>query len=1596
MNYFEDTWHVIDTYFNSNPYFLTKHHLESWNDFVSNKITGTIKVLNPYVILKNQENGKIQHEINIFVGGIEGEDIFLNKPTIYENGEQRVMYPNEARIRDLTYQTEIYSNIVVRYITREGEDNVKVEEKVFNNVKIGAFPIMLHSKLCCLYEQPFEVLREMGECPYDQGGYFIVDGKEKVIVAQERIALNKLFINKSKDDIFSHEALVRCISEDNPLFPKTIHIYVAQDKSKYNYTRKTRQGRLPNSITITCPNISKDIPIFIIFRALGIESDKEILEYIVYDIDNPKSAALLEFLRYSVLDANKVMTQLEALEYLKSYVEYNNIDKVKHVLVNDLFPNVGNEFRNKVMFLGHLLNKLVRTVLGIINESDRDNYIYKRVDISGFLVGNLFRDYYNQFRNSVRSSVDKQYLFGPWKTTKDISNLINKTNIASIFKSSIIEDGFRKSLKGSWGKSMVEEIQDSDSVKQGIVQDLSRISYMGFMSHIRRVNTPMDPTSKIVAPHRLHPSQWGIMCPIESPDGASVGLLKHFAILCHVTFESGAKIIGECLKDTKLVTFTEHVSLIDTSIATKVSINSNWIGITFEPEKLFKLMRLFKKNGFIDKYVSISWDIVGMEINISTEAGRCVRPVYVVEDGSLLISKVIKRTDMTWTMFTEGSLKNTKNTYTDPFKFLGIGHDYDKVIEALGKTQAVIEYLDVEETNGSMIAMDGNSVTDRHTHCEIHPSVMLGAVSQNIPLCNHNQAPRNIFFGSQSKQAVGTPLTSFNNRIDTMLYVLHYPQKQLVTTRYKEYLNNNVLTGGENLIVAISTWTGYNQEDSIIINKASMERGMFNMTYFKNMVHKEEDNPNENERIIFKNPLKLINDGHEVSNVKFARYTKTLDDDGYPKPNVYVYENDAIIGKTLVKTILADEGVENLFGNKVKKEVYSDKSVVADKNISGIIDKVYVYRDTDNNKTCKLRFRKVKQPELGDKMACYSEDTEVLTNDGWVYFKDMTKEHNVATLVGQKLVYQKPIELQNYDHDGQMYEVDSNQIKLLVTGNHRMYVRNRYSGYDMVQADSIVNSTRYYKKNVDVWEPDMKDVPVELEVVDGKVTHFKIPGVSISGVEHEPCKFDIDSWLAFFGIWLAEGCATYNIGYGVRFAANKERVKVALTECSKNMNLNIVKVKSDKEDEPSSWRMNNNIPLSSYIQSITTSAPHKSLPKWVWFLNREQCQKLINGMCLGDGHTMINGTVRYDTSSTQLADDFQRLCLHAGWSSNKILKYPAGHEAVKKDGYVIKSKYDAYRLTINTSQNEPIVNKHRKDGHKFDKWVDYKGKVYCCTVPEGKGVLYVRRQGYTVWCGNSSHGQKGVVGLVLSPENMPFNKDGIVPDIIVNPHAFPSRMTIGHLLECVLSKTCLNEGMMVDATPFNNHEYKDIYEELEKKFGLDKYGNEIMYNGRNGEQIETEIFFGPTYYQRLKHMVSDKINYRTTGAMTATTRQPTQGRGNNGGLRIGEMERDTILSHGINAFLKESMMERSDKYSFDIEKSTGDIAITSRNGKKKGFKPIDDDNRFFDTVQTPYAFKLLVQEMKTMSVKPILCTDDIDEEDNYDDVEVDVVDEDEE
>ena len=1168
---------VLEKYFKSNRYFISKHHLDSYNDFVLHKLPNTIKVLNPIRVLKNQDNGIITHEIEVFIGNESGDAIYLRQPFITEENIKKPLLPNAARLKDLTYSVELFADITIKYTTRNKQSQQpKVEVISIKDVKIGEIPIMLHSCLCILENKPPHVLRELGECVKDIGGYFIVDGKEKVIVAQERIATNRIFINKSNDDKYSYSGMVRCTSLENPLFPKTINIYVHKDEIKKNAASPR------NSIVITLPGLKDHIiPLFVLFRALGVESDYDILQHIVNDVENPINKKLLDFLYFSIIASKDCMTQDDALTFLANRVEYQSRDKVNHILMHDVFPNVGTGFSEKALFLGHVIHKLARVAIGADKESDRDNYLYKRVDISGFLIGNLFRDYYNQFRNTIRNRIDQQYLYGPWRTSSEIKNLINKNNFYIIFDRNIITNGMLKSLKGNWGRSMVEEKVDLDSIKQGIVQDVSRISFMGFTSHLRRVNTPIDPTAKVVAPHRLHPTQWGVMCPCESPDGGSIGLLKNFAIMCHVTFDSPIDDIKKHLKELGLQPMMK-------SGVCKIMINSNWIGNHDDPPKLFATLKKLKRHGKIDKYTSISWNVFSSEINILTEAGRCTRPLFIVEDGKPVYDPN-KHGNMSW----------------------------DEMISS-----GIIEYMDVEEIGYAYVAMRERDLNKYHTHLEIHPSTVFSVVTHNIPLANHNQAPRNVFFGAQGKQAIGVYATNFNDRIDTMSYVMHYPQKAIVGTKFMEYIGNNELPAGANLIVAIASYTGYNQEDSIIINKGAIERGLFNLTYYKNIIEKEDENKKDNETLIFANPLKMTQEGIDLKNIKYAKYGK-LDDQGFPKLNTFISEGDAIVGKTLIKKELStpkDEALTlgGLFDDKVVDETYMDKSVIADKTVSGIIDRIIIYPDQKGNKTCKIRMRKTRVPEFGDKQA-------------------------------------------------------------------------------------------------------------------------------------------------------------------------------------------------------------------------------------------------------------------------------------------------------------------------------------------------------------------------------SRSGQKGVIGAIVSPENMPFNHEkGIVPDIIINPHAIPSRMTIAHLLECILCKSAVSQGCTVDGTPFNDFNYEEFINTLETKFGLEKYGNEILYNGFNGRQIETEIFFGPTYYMRLKHMVSDKINYRSSGGpVTVRTRQPTKGRSKGGALRFGEMEMHCHYSHGFMHFMKESLMERSDNYMFAVNNKTGDILIS----------PKDADDVSY--VKAPYSLKLMLQELATMGVKAQLVTnsvynDKIEEEEfeTFDDVEV--------
>jgi DNA-directed RNA polymerase II subunit RPB2 len=1120
---------LLDKYFESDPHFLTRHHLDSYNTFVNKSIQTAIKSFNPFPIIKYDPSGKyIKHKFEIFIGGVNGTNLRFTAAT---------PTPINARLYNETYSSDLLVNVIIRTTyTKNNKDFV--EERELKDILLCKMPVMLHSDLCILNTKNENTT--LGECPYDQGGYFIVDGKEKVIIGQESTVTNRLFVTSVDNDDHTHQAFIRCVAEKNSVFPKTIWFYVLKKKAK--------SALRENAIVIKMPHINKQIPLFMLFRALGIENDKSILENYIKADDEMK-----EFLRPSIIDCN-LYSQHKCLEYLSKYVDFDSVTHVRYAILNNLFPNTVTTFEDKAIFLGEMIRQIVNTCLKRSPESNRDNFMYKRVGVSGFLLADIFKDFYNNFRVATRTKIDNMYEFGGGTELENIADFININNAKEIFsQSEKMLYGLTKSLKGNWGLT-------GDSTKQGIVQDLNRLSYMSFISHLRRVNLPMDTSVKIRAPHQLNGSQWGVMCPCESPDGASIGLIKNMSILCKISEAVDTDIIKEALSIFKFTKVPMNHECV------RVEINKIFYGYLhtdYQANDFVHYIRLLRRNGYINIYTAIVWTIFEKTVNISCDSGRCLRPL-------IHNPKKSKQHSGSWISALVGVVnQKPTDTYIDPLKILKISDNdisfLKKTISLLEENSGFIEYIDVEEANSCLISFDLNN--KKATHWEIHPTTVFSAYTSTIPLANHNQAPRNIFSGAQGKQAIGVYATNFPYRIDTMSYVLHYPQMPLVGTKYHKYLKADLLPNGENVIVAICTYTGYNQEDSIIINKSSIERGLFNLTYYTSHIG-EEDTMKNGSKIFFANPNNI--DGCDIT--KFANYKK-LDKNGMPIMNEFIEEGDALLGKVLSEQKEEQLEENTIFKYKSSSIKYISKCDIADKTVSGFVDKVVLFKGKGDGDVAKIRLRKVRIPELGDKLA-------------------------------------------------------------------------------------------------------------------------------------------------------------------------------------------------------------------------------------------------------------------------------------------------------------------------------------------------------------------------------SRHGQKGVIGAILPQEMMPFTKDGIVPDIIINPHALPSRMTIGHLIESILAKIGTYTSTRFDATPFNNQNFEDVYDVLEKKYNMNRYGDELIYNGITGEQIETKIFIGPTYYYRLKHMVADKINYRRDGKIVSMTKQPTKGRGNQGGLRIGEMETNAIISHGVSAFMKESMMERSDKYT------------------------LSDEN-----IRVPYAYKLLKQELESMSIK---------------------------
>jgi hypothetical protein len=445
--------------------------------------------------------------------------------------------------------------------------------------------------------------------------------------------------------------------------------------------------------------------------------------------------------------------------------------------------------------------------------------------------------------------------------------------------------------------------------------------------------------------------------------------------------------------------------------------------------------------------------------------------------------------------------------------------------------------------------------------------------------------------------------------------------------------------------------------------------------------------------------------------MSFGSYDK-LDTNGFVKVNSYVDGNDIIIGKvTMLKDVIEGEPKAR------------DLSTSLRSNESGIVDKVYKNSNGDGYNFVKVRVRSDRIPEVGDKFACFVAYTQILTSNGWKEIKDVTLEDKVATLInGNELYYDYPKEIMSYDCDGEIYKVKSNQVDLEVTLNHRMYIGDRNGKkYKIEEAKNIIGKRVKYLKNVELYKQNTIE------------EYFKLP--EFDDIPEK--KINLKAFLVIFGIWVAEGWVHNN---QIQYASHKNRVKKALEINFNILGYEINKRKDDKNDDILNRWCIKDKQLCNFFKQYSVGAVNKSLPEWVWDLSMEDCKILMESMILGDGHYMKNGTLRYDTSSEKLADDFQRLCLHAGYSANKYLKSPAGNESYcEPRNEIFKQTVNAYRLTVVKTQNKPLVNKYRKSNgdNSNDSIINYTGKVYCCQV--NSGIIYVRNNGIPVWCGNSRH-----------------------------------------------------------------------------------------------------------------------------------------------------------------------------------------------------------------------------------------------------------------
>jgi DNA-directed RNA polymerase beta subunit len=1308
----------------------------------------------------------------------------------------------------------------------------------------------------------------MGECKYDNGGYFIIKGKERALVSQERINYNIVHIFEQKiNSKFLMVAEIRSMSEE------TGHSVLIQMKINNNIDKK---------VLLQIPYVSQEIPLGYIFKAYNF-SIKDIIYILEFNLKNEyKNYPVLEiFVKNIIKEVEMIDTQENAIIYISQFSMHSlskerKLYYINQILNNELFPHLGimSTKYQKGMFLGHMLSKLLFTYVKKRSLDDRDHINNKRLEAAGHLVAELFRTLFKRFVRSMEPQIAKR---------QDVIVVMSRNNI--------ITQGIKHCFStGNWG------IPKSNYIRTGVSQILSRLTYNSFLSHLRRVLIPIGKEGKNTKIRQLHPSQIGYICPFETPEGHCLTADTEILINDNITTIP--------IKNLKADVITVN---IDDGTEAKSSIY-NYFEIM--PKELFRFTL----------------------INNQSIRASGLHPFLVLTSKDKIKWKKSKDICISDKMATRPILKKMEN------------YPANSMIRLMGLLRALYQKenpndiyipqnLDFKLIIKDLKNYDQNFQIDESKHCIKNISLLNKLDLDNIiPLwinitgnirdfllgffCGINYGGEtfinqvfnidkdNIYINGDYENKINVWKKLCHIMMDK--FNLHFDQISFDQEKqYKCYIRNEK----QNIINFIETFGFY-------YNK-SIERDIFIYKDFLKL-------KNEMSFVDFMKDIRIFHNQiifYPIQSIEKQEVELTMDfttkhNNHTFIANGFITHNSAGIVKNLTMTTQLTTKYNNIFIRMVLEE----------------IEDICMDFDFNNLEILGIKYYKI------------------ILDGNWIGY-------SINNIYDKLIEYKKNKRFSDYIS----ISINHHEMEILIFTDEGRMIRPLFNAKNMPTLDELKNKsfTELCNNNkiilVDSYEMENNIVAMTFDELQ-KNNFYTLCEL------HPSLIVGLCVGLIPYSDHTQAPRITYHASMG------KQAIGLYLTT--------------------------NNIRSDTIVHIL--QYPEKPLVQTHMGL-LSGCDDMVFGMNLIVAVAMYTGFNQEDSViMNQSAIDrglfrsysFRTIHIEERKKSttySEDILLPPNELRIKSFNYSKLDKYGIVKCGIFVGANDVIVGKIQTKNSKLgiEEKIDtsvvikigeegYIDRVFISNSPEGYKMVKVKIRSLKIpEIGDkvaSRSAQKGTVGMVYRQEDMPFSSvTGMIPDIIINPLCLPSRMTINQIIETIASKCSAHEGKYRLGTPFTRHS-TDVVESICQdliKNGFSPNGRENLYNGFTGEPFQVQIFMGPTYYHRLKHLVSAKIHARNHGSLQALTRQPVEGRSRDGGLRFGEMERDALrgntpisLHCGLSVKI-EDMGEGGWKVlSWDKEKD-GIVCSTQTEFLDKGYREcleimLEDGRKMYPSIRHPF------------------------------------------